>query len=229
MYDSDDNDDCDDDESNEVDSSTASAEGGQEAGAPELSAATQQVTGSQSYDHGQAESLNAAHTLPTGSSSTQSSDKVKAVSLTDVTAVEEPHAAARLSELSLPSVQAVQAPASTSLVSRFRAQMTELSKHMSQKLLMSAPSLGLQRVKRFTKESKQQTTGTAEALPALALCLHEKLAQTQLELADIKEYRLAAEHRQQLAAAAANMAAFTEDRLQVLSHYCSHAAFLQAQ
>lgn len=70
-------------------------------------------------------------------------------------------------------------------------------------------------MKQFTEESRQQTSGRADALPALAPGLHEKLAQAQLELADIKEYRLAAEHRQQLAAAAANMAAFNEDRLQV--------------
>lgn len=87
---------------------------------------------------------------------------------------------------------------------------------MSQKLLVSAPSLGMQKVKLFTQKSRRQTSSKADALPALAHCLHEKLAQTQLELAEIKEYRLAAEHRQRLAAAAANMAAFTEDRLQVV-------------
>jgi len=112
------------------------------------------------------------------------------------------------------------------LVSLLHSRITKLSRHMSQKLQMSsALSLGMQQAKQFTQKSIAKAgSDNPEALSALAHSLHEKLAQTQLELADIKEYRAAAEHRQRLAAAAASMAAFTEDRLQV--HRLSHTMHL---
>ena len=113
-------------------------------------------------------------------------------------------------------IPAEKTTATGSLVVMLRDRMTKLSRHMSQKLQISAPSLGLQQAKQFTQRSIARAASTdVKALPALAHSLHEKLAQTQIELAEIREYRAAAEHRQKLAAAAASMAAFTEDRLQV--------------
>lgn len=112
-----------------------------------------------------------------------------------------------------------------SLMTVLRGRMTKLSKHLTQKLQTSAPSLGKQQAQLFTQKSAALASSNREALPALAHILHEKLAQIQIELVEVKEYRAAAEHRQKLAAAAASMAAFTQDRLEVGSQEmaCNYA------
>lgn len=182
------------------DVSEASDEAGQEADEVDVHVVAEESTSIQS-ELLYTDSGKAALISTTDPSVTQSPDETKAVTSEDMAALSQDCAAPQTvpaSTVGPAPLQAEQAIAPVTVVSSLQGRVAELSRRMYQKLKVSAPVLGTHQVKQFTEKSKSQTSGKVNALPSLAHRLHKKLAQTQLELADIKDYRAAAEKRQGL-------------------------------